>query len=671
MIRNWPSKNCQPTHNFETAQTGIVERQKAEKLINSNSSQFKTTSYTLLYTMMEDFLPLVVVVPTSPSADNSQKSSCDEYVSPLHKPHSKAFSSPEKEDVPTECTRSSSSVASASVASDIDSSCDGSIASSNSSLDDEEFSTSMEFELEVKKLKELKQRKEQTHLKHPNCSHPQMQLFGQSQNPERHSQLHPQQEKKLKHKAMQEQTERINEIHNMLSLLMDDNRESSPTSRSKYDSGTSTRGSEKKSRSRNSERHSSRHSMRHQEMRDIALRAKERMSQIENDIDELHTSFRSTGRSKRDMQLPKYQRSHRGENRSAAVADLSDNYDARRPVDDGSVSLHRITSPSFKPIPAPPLWDDETIESKRLVAPDPISERLMSDRHTSHTRSVAPQAPKRGKPITGNICDELSESFKTFEKFSDSFNFEKSPKVQKALRMSSHRRVAPVNDTLSDSFRTFEKFSDSFNFEKSPKVQKALRMSSHRRSVGLNDRFSDSFNLEKSPSARQSSRKSVGQSSRQQRSVASNQSSRHQRSILEKFSDSFNLEKSPIMKKALRLSTHRRTPKRTKPRLATITPEQRPKPSVTEGSRRSRVPAASPGAQKSLIGEELRKQIHKERPNLTGRITSILTEYENADDLRNLMNGPEEDMTERIVEVLEVLKGHGSTAAKQRTVAAV
>ncbi len=624
--------------------------------------------------MMEDRLPIVVIVPTSPSGDafsNSQKSSCDEFVSPLPKPHSKPYSSPEKGDGPTDTTRSSSSVASASIASDIDSSCDGSIASSNSSLDDEEFSTSMEFELEVKKLKELKQRKEQTHLKHPNYTHPQLQLFGQSQNPQRHSQLHPLQEKKLKHIAMQEQTEMIHEIHNMLSLLMDDNRESSRTSRSKYNSG-STRGSENKSRSRSSERHSSRHSSRHQEMRDIALRAKERMSQLENDIDELHTSVRSIGgRSKRDMQVPRYQRSHRGDHRSADVANPNDNYDSRRPVDDGSISLHRNTSPSFKPIPAPPLWDDETVESNRLVAPDPISERLMSDRHTSHHRSIAPQAPKRGKPITGSLRDELSDSFKTFEKFSDSFNFEKSPRVQKALRMSSHRRVAPVNDTLSDSFRSFEKLSDSFNFEKSPKVKKALRLSTHRRSVGIHDRFSDSFNLDKSPSVRQSSRKTVGQSSRHQRSIAPNQSSRHQRSILEKFSDSFNFEKSHDVKKALRLSTHRRAPKCNEPRVATITPEHKPKLTLTEQSRRNRVPAASPGAQKSLIGEKLHKQIHKERPDLAGRITNILTEYENADDLLNLMNGPEEDMTERIIEVLEVLKGHGSTQAKQRTVAAV
>lgn len=608
---------------------------------------------------MEDRLPLVVVVPTSPSGDaysNSQKSSCDEFVSPLPKPHSKPFSSPEKyDDVPTVQTRSSSSVASASVASDIDSSCEGSIASSTSSIEDEEFSTSMEFELEVKKLKELKQRKEQHNLKHPNYSHPQLQLFGQSQNPQRHSQLHPQQEKKLKHKAMQEQTEMIHEIHNMLSLLMDDNRGSSRTTRSIYNSG-STRDSEKKSRSRNSERNSERH----REMRDIALRAKERMSQIENDIDELHTSFRSTGRSRRDKHLPKYHHSHRGAHRSAGIVDLDENYDPRRPVDDASVSLHRMPSPSFKPIPAPPLWDDETIESRRLVAPDPISARLMSERHTTHQRSVQPQLPRRGKPITGSLHDN----------FSDSFNFEKSTKLQKALRMSSHRRVAPIAPSLH------ERFSTSFDFEKSPKVQKALRMSSHRRSVApsLHERFSTSFDLEKSPSVRQSSHKSSEHSSRDQRSIAPSQSSRHQRSIApsslyERFSAGLDFEKSPVVQKALRLSTHKRTPKRNKPRLAIITPEQKPKPTVAleEGSRRGRVTAASPGTQKFLIGEELHKQIQKSRPDLAGRITTILTEYENADDLRNLLDGPEEGMTERIVEVLEVLKGRGSTRAKPRT----
>jgi len=89
-----------------------------------------------------------------------------------------------------------------------------------------------------------------------------------------------------------------------------------------------------------------------------------------------------------------------------------------------------------------------------------------------------------------------------------------------------------------------------------------------------------------------------------------------------------------------------------------------PEPKV-EGSRRSRVTVASPGTQKSLIGEKLHKQIHKARPDLAGRITNILTEYENAEDLRNLLDGPEEGMTERIVEVLEVLKGRGSPRGKQ------
>jgi NAD dependent epimerase/dehydratase family enzyme len=114
------------------------------------------------------------------------------------------------------------------------------------------------------------------------------------------------------------------------------------------------------------------------------------------------------------------------------------------------------------------------------------------------------------------------------------------------------------------------------------------------------------------------------------------------------------------------MSTHRRS----KQRMAMVSPEpvQR-KPFVSpEGTRRShRVTTASPANSKSLLGEKLHKQITKTQRDLAGRITSVLTEYENAEQLSNLLQGPEDCMAERIVEVLEVLKGRGSTRAKPRT----
>ncbi len=647
--------------------------------------------------MMEDLLPLVVVVPTSPSGrDSSAKTYCEEFVSPLHKPHSKPFSSPEPQhDNPTDPTRSECSTGSASVASDIDSSCEGSISSAADSIELEDLSTSMEFELEVKKLKELKSRKEQNHLKNTQAFHPAVHPLAQQQAmhnlPQRHSQLHPQQEKKLKHEAMQEQTRMVHEIHNMLSLLIDDNRESSRTSRSKYhnnrDSG-SDNSSKKKSRSRNSNK--SRHSQRHDEMRDIALRAKERMSQLENNMDQLHGSFRSIGTSRRSAMPSKFHNSHRGAHQMDGFVGLD--CDPCVPVEESS----------FKSIPAPPFSLDETaVESKRLVAPDMISERLLSERHTSHPRSVAKPQPRRGKPVTSslhdqlnksfNLYDQLNKSFNLHDQYSESFDLTKSPKVQKAMRYSTHQRVTPITPSMHERFNTsfspHDQFSNSFDFSKSPKVQKALRMSSHRRAgtsrhsrtMPAAPSLQDSFNLTRSPSVRQSSRKSVAPSvsSRDSRSTDQFSASfstdlrspsmrQSSRKLHDSFSRSFNFEKSPVVQKALRLSTHRRS----KQRMAMVSPDPVQRKAIVspEVTRRShRATAASPANSKSLVGEKLHKQITKTQPDLAGRITSVLTEYGNAEQLANLLQGPEDCMAERIVEVLEVLKGRGSTRAKPRT----
>jgi polyadenylate-binding protein len=100
--------------------------------------------------------------------------------------------------------------------------------------------------------------------------------------------------------------------------------------------------------------------------------------------------------------------------------------------------------------------------------------------------------------------------------------------------------------------------------------------------------------------------------------------------------------------------------------------EAKPSRSVTpEGSHHGRITVASPGIQKSMIGEKLHPQVHKSQPDLAGRITGVLSEYNNADQLMQMLEGPEQNMTERIVEVLEALKGHGSSRAKSRAVKAL
>jgi hypothetical protein len=681
--------------------------------------------------MDNHYLPLVVVV----NKDQPDTVSSEFFVSPLPHPKGKSSSNSHGRDiVPIAPKRISSdsaddtaSVETASVASDIDSSCDGSISSRNSidsdNEDDEGKDASMEFEMEVEKLKLLRQRNDQNHLKHQNIQcHPSL---SHQHDPRRHpqrrqSQLHPQQEKKLRGLAVQEQTHMIQEIHGMLSLLIDDNHGSSETGRSSSGSNSKKSGSngsssKKKSRSRNNGTQSSRN-----EMLELALIAKDKLSRFENEVESIRRP---------------------------------ENYDPRKTVEkQDSVN-------SFK-LPAPPLWLDSPSQSKRLVSPDNISVRLMSDRDIA----MEPQAPKR----TGSIHNN----------FSASFNFEKTPDVQKSVRPSSHSRKMPAAPSMH------ERFSASFDFERSPQVQKALLMSSHRRKMSaasnMHERFSKSFNFERTPEVKRTSRRYSSSDMRglpfsptldevnsehfelelepdsepepmhleppappAQQSEEPKKTSRLS-SIAYSLQD--RITKSPAaIKKVLKLSTLKRTPrctrkgtkksprpvspqesstkkrapKRTKKRekagkaLKSVTteyssiknqmsePEEleetaelsksiiyevkmtknqspgpmeeeaKPSRSVTpEGSHHGRITVASPGIQKSMIGEKLHPQVHKSQPDLAGRITGVLSEYNNADQLMQMLEGPEQNMTERIVEVLEALKGHGSSRAKSRAVKA-
>jgi len=642
---------------------------------------------------MENRPPVLVVVPQGreDAFINSEVLSSEFFVSPLPQPRT-GPSSPSKEDsrkrISSLTKDDTASVETASVASDIDSSYEGSVASRDitDSENDDDKDESMEFELELKKLKLLNQQKAQNHLKHPHPTHPFAQQhhphYDPHRHPQRQSQLHPSQEKKLRGMAMLEQSDMIQEIHSMLSLLIDDR--ASETSRSNSNS------SSKKSRSRNVKQSRSK--------LEIAILAKDKLSRFENDIQSLRQA---------------------------------ESYDPRKPLNQTSAS-NLTSSNSFRPdIPAPPLWldsapmnNDQMAESKRLVKPDDISTRLMSDRHTSHQRSVEPQQPKRGKPVAASLHDN----------FSASFNFEKSPQVQKAMQSSSHSRRMPITPS------THERFSDTFDFQRSAKVQKALRLSSHRRTMpaapNMNERFSKSFNLERTPMLKARSRRRSLQVP--------------PLTLDERFSEHFELElepddeeeqspeplpvpktpevkkgstltslascftKSPVIQKALKLSTHNRTPRRTRKGSKSTRPSTpsecsssqtlnkrskkrvkalRPAPSLTvtstkkeapkpteeqekreepisqtskeeakpvrsvspESSCHGRLMAASPGMEKSMIGEKLHRQIHKSQPDLAGRITGVLMEYNNADELIHMLEGPEEDMTERIVEVLEAL----------------
>ena len=636
---------------------------------------------------MESRPPIIVMVPDREDAfSESNVRSSEFFVSPLPQPKTQPASPPNDGESKRD-KDDTASVETESVASDIDSSFDGSSLSGDSmeesvEEEEEEKDESREFELELKKLKLLRQQQAQQHLKNPHATHPcAANPFAQHhgiprqesfRHPQLQAQLHPAQEKKLRGMAMQEQAEMIQEIHSMLSLLIDDH----PPSQT---SGSSSNSSMKKSRSRNAT----------QSKRDIAILAKDKLSKFENDVQSLRQA---------------------------------ESYDPR----DSSMNS------SFNAISAPPLWlesdrrsKDEMVVSKRLVQPDDISSKLLLGRHTTHAphRPSKPQRSKSGKIHAQSL----------HENFSSSFNFEKSPHVQKAIRQSSHSRSTPMTPSMHERFSGSYSSFASFDYEKSPQVQKALRMSSHRRKMPvvptMHDRFSQSLNLERASM------------------VPKNNRRRHSLQVPpltvdERFSEHFELElepddeeesaeampeptkspepqkasvlsslasrftKSPVIQKALKLSTHNRTPRRSRKGMKSTrssTPmsntssqtlnkrskkraksgkgskdvssrrqpkpteeQEKPKRSVTpESSRHSRKMAASPGMDKSMIGEELHKQIHKTQPDLAGRITDVLMNYNNAEELVHMLEGPEEDMTERIVEVLEVLQGRGPSRPKQ------
>lgn len=631
---------------------------------------------------MESRPPIIVVVPDRDDlVSESNVLSSEFFVSPLPQPKTKPASPSHDGEFNRDYSskHDTDSVETDSVASDIDSSFDGSSLSNHSmeSSEEEEKDESTEFEVEVKKLKLLRQQQAQLNLKHPHATHPFVQQHGLQQNPFRHPQhqfqLHPAQAKKLRESKMQDQTDMIQEIHSMLSLLIDDHNSSQT-------SGSSSDSSMKKSQSRNTT----------QSKRDIALLAKEKLKEFETNVQSLRKE--------------------------------AENFDTR----DSSLN-------SFKDISAPPLWleanrrsKDEMVVSKRLVKPDDISSKLLSDRHTSHQRVVKPQPPKRGKALATSL----------HENFDSGCNHSKSSEKQRPKRESSHSRSTPttpsMHERFSGSFSSFNSFA-SFD-EMTPQVQKALRMSSHRRKMPaaptMQDRFSQSLNLERSSM------------------VAKNTARRHSLQVPtltvdERFSEHFELElepddeesveampepskmpeptkspepqkasvlsslasrfsKSPVIQKALKLSTHNRsrTPRRTRKgnKSSRSTPsrsstssshtlnkrskkrvksgkgskqQEPPTRSVTpEYSRHSRRMLASPGMDKSMIGEKLQKQIHKTQPDLAGRITDVLMNYNNAEELMHMLEGPEEDMTERIVEVLEVLQGRESSRPKQQTVKA-
>jgi len=75
----------------------------------------------------------------------------------------------------------------------------------------------------------------------------------------------------------------------------------------------------------------------------------------------------------------------------------------------------------------------------------------------------------------------------------------------------------------------------------------------------------------------------------------------------------------------------------------------------------SALASASPGSQKKIIGERLYHQIHKSKPDLAGRITSILMESDNCFELLNLIESPGDIIDNRINEVLDLLDAYNAT----------
>ena len=237
-----------------------------------------------------------------------------------------------------------------------------------------------------------------------------------------------------------------------------------------------------------------------------------------------------------------------------------DSFDLEKlPMIDSSLHERFYDSLSSFDFEEHPSIRDPSSRHQRSVAPslhDSFSSRNREP-STRHQRSVAPSLHDSfSSRNQRSVAPSLHDSF-LHESFSSGMDYEKSQKIQKALRFSSHRRnkVSPI---ASESFH--ERSSSN-------KVQKALRLSSHnRRPPSLHERAS--FDREKPVTSSRHQRITVDSSSRHQRTIDGSlrESTRSfALSIHERFSASLDFENDPVIQKALRLSTHkRRAPNRTK-----------------------------------------------------------------------------------------------------------
>lgn len=504
----------------------------------------------------------------------------------------------------------------ASMDSDIDSSCDESIHSTDNSVQstkDGNLSTIEKIspssvEMQTKILKKLQQLKHQRQDKHPR----------QQKHPHRlqnhHHPRHPQ------YQRAQEQTDMIQEIHSMLSLLVDNgdsdgnrgssiksgssrrNRGRSRRSRDKMfnssgnssENGSGNGGTKKKSRTRtrNSDSNINSNNNNPNAIGDVAQRSKDRLRGVA-----LSGKALIDRDGKHQSRIPSiYDHRHRGAHRLAGVIDVNffsgNYYDSLQTVDPNNADNQvRSLSDSFNGIPPPPLCDsrqtnpppqqrgdDKIVRSQRALSAD-----LFRERHSNMVIA--------------------------------------SPKIQKAMKLSSHRRTMvrtssqkskpPVKSViLSPTPSHLSRVSVDDLISASPVLKKAMKLSSHHR------------------------RRTVKRSTKQPKqsnkpiSIASDRSSHtHDR--------------------PLSVSV-----------LASATPEMR---KTMIGER----------LYQEIIGERMYEEvIHQSEHDLAVRITGILLESDDCYELLNLLKSPKKVMVNKIDEVLEVLNmnGHGSVRTLPRLI---